>query len=69
MRHFMRHLTPRQNHPTNVDRENIATALQVIAVPAHFDNVQRQATLRAAKVAGLENVQLLQGEDRLIKPF
>ena len=37
-------------------------SVQVIAVPAHFDEVQRQATLRAAKIAGLENVQLLQGE-------
>lgn len=34
---------------------------QVIAVPAHFDNRQRSATLEAARKAGLSRVQLLQG--------
>ena len=36
--------------------------MKVIAVPAHFDEMQRQATLRAAHMAGLKHVQLLQGE-------
>ena len=34
---------------------------QVIAVPAHFNEQQRRATLKAAHLAGLEQVQLLQG--------
>jgi hypothetical protein len=35
--------------------------MQVIAVPAHFDDRQRSATLEAAQMAGLSRVQLLQG--------
>ena len=39
----------------------LLTRVQVIAVPAHFNDKQQQATLTAAKLAGLEEVQLLQG--------
>ncbi len=36
----------------------------VIGVPAHFSEAQRQATLQAAALAGIEGVQLLQGRER-----
>ena len=41
-------------------------SLQVIAVPAHFDEVQRRATLKAAEIAGLDQVQLLQGARQIL---
>ncbi len=40
------------------------SALQVVTVPAHFDEQQRAATLLAAQLAGLPRVQLLQGVRR-----
>ena len=41
----------------------VLTCLQVITVPAHFDERQKGATLKAASMAGLpeSRVQLLQG--------
>jgi molecular chaperone DnaK len=38
---------------------SIAVARAVVAVPAHFTNSQRKATLEAAALAGLENVSLV----------
>ena len=38
---------------------SIDVARAVVAVPAHFTNSQRRATLEAAAVAGLENVSLV----------
>lgn len=37
---------------------------QVITVPAYFGEERRQATLRAAQIAGIPKVQLLQGNCR-----
>lgn len=45
-----------QNMPSSFD-----LSMQVIAVPAHFNQVQQNATLKAAELAGLKEVQLLQG--------
>lgn len=49
-------------HLVNAAAEHLGAEVSgaVIAVPAHFDERQRQATLNAAELAGLKQVQLLQ---------
>jgi len=42
---------------------------QVVTVPAHFGDVRRKATHRAARLAGLQAVHLLQGELLLCCPL
>jgi len=58
---YLRHLVAGWNHfQAKSDDERLEKQAVVLTVPASFDDVARNLTMEAAKIAGMENVTLLE---------